>query len=111
MQARGEIYKVAEQLVLLYGSKIWVVTGEILKVLEGFQHRAARRITGMSDKRGAGGEWEYPLVVEAMEAAGIQPIGLYIRRQQATIVVRLACHLLYKLCTEAERMLGTSRLV
>ena len=111
MQARGAMYKVAEQSVILYGSKIWVVTGEILKVLEGFQHRAARRITGMSDKRGAGGEWEYPLVVEAMEAAGIQPIGVYIRRQQAIIVVMLAFQLLYKLCTEAERILGTSWLV
>ena len=51
------------QLVLFYGINIWVVTGEMLKVLEGFHHRAVQRITGMTEKRGAGGEWEYPLVV------------------------------------------------
>ena len=32
------------------------------------------------------GEWEYPAVVESMEAAGFHPIGVYISRLQATIV-------------------------
>ena len=41
-------------MVLLYGSEIWVVTGVMLKVLEGFHHRATRRITGMMATRGAG---------------------------------------------------------
>ena len=53
----------------------------MLKVLEGFHHRAARRITGMTAKRGAGGEWDYPLEVETMETVGIHPIGVYIRRR------------------------------
>ena len=43
-----------------------MVTGEILKFLTPFQHRAAQRITGMTAKCGAGGEWEYPAVEEAM---------------------------------------------
>ena len=54
------MYNSVAQSVLLYGSEIWVVMGEMLKVLEGFHHRAARRITGMTAKRVAGGEWEYP---------------------------------------------------
>ena len=72
--------------MLLYGNKSWVVTGEMLKVLDGFHHWAARRITGMILKRGAGGEWGYPSAVKSMEAAGIHPIGVYIRRRQATIL-------------------------
>ena len=40
LQARGAMYKVVAQSVLFYGSKIWVVTREVLKVLEGFRHRA-----------------------------------------------------------------------
>ena len=40
--AQGAMYKAGEQSVILYGSNIWVVTGERLKVLEGFHHRAAR---------------------------------------------------------------------
>ena len=54
--SRGEMYKSVAQSVLFYGSKIWVVTGEILKVLEGFHHQAALRITGVTVKRGLGGE-------------------------------------------------------
>ena len=57
----------------------------MLKVLEEIHHRAARWITRMMAKQGAGGEWGYPLVVDSMEAAGIQTIGVYIRRLQATI--------------------------
>ena len=33
VQAQGDIYKAAVQLVLLYVIKSWVVTGEMLKVL------------------------------------------------------------------------------
>ena len=63
------------QSVLLYGSEIWVVTGEMLKVLEGFHHRAEIRITGMKTAPGTGGECEYPPVLVAMETTGIHAIG------------------------------------
>ena len=97
--------------MLLYGSKSWVVTGEMLKVQAGFHHREARRITGMTAKRGAGLEWEHPLIVEEMETAGLHPIGLYIKRRRKTIAERVYFRPIYALCTEAERMMGTSRLV
>ena len=105
------MYKAVAQLVILYGSEIWVVTGDRLKVLTGFHHQAEQRITGMTDKRGAWGEWEYPAVEEAMETAGFRPIGVYIKRRQTTIAESVAFHPIYALCTEAERMMGTSRLV
>ena len=63
----------------------------MLKVLEGFQHRAAQRIMGLMEKRGAGGEWQYPSVLEAMEAAGLHTIGVYIMRRQADTAERVAC--------------------
>ena len=50
------MYKAVTQSVLLYGIEILVVTVEILKILEGFHHRAARRITGMTVKHRAGEE-------------------------------------------------------
>ena len=46
------IYKAVAQSVLLYDTQIWVVTGDVLKVLEGFHHQAARRITGMTKNAG-----------------------------------------------------------
>ena len=42
MLARGAMYKAVAHLVLLYVINRWVVTGDILKVLEGFHHRAAQ---------------------------------------------------------------------
>ena len=41
---------------LLYVSDSWVVTGDTLKVLKGFHHRAVQRIMGLMDKRKTGGE-------------------------------------------------------
>ena len=36
VRSRGAMYKAVAQSVLLYGSKRWVLTGEMFKVLEGF---------------------------------------------------------------------------
>ena len=69
----------------------------MLKVLEGLHHRAAQWIKGLTAKRGAGGEWDYPPVVEEMKTAGLHPIGEYIRRRQATISERVACRPIYEL--------------
>ena len=98
-------------LVILYGIKRWVVTREMFKVLTAFHHRAAQWITGMTAKRGAGGEWEYPAVEEAMDSAGIHPIMVYIKRRPTTIAERVDCRPVYALCMEAERKPGTIRMV
>ena len=79
------MYKEVVQLVLLYGSETWVATGDIIKVLEGLHHQAARRITGIKATCGASGDWEYQPVVAALEAAVLHPIMEYIRRRQANI--------------------------
>ena len=109
--ARVTIYNVVVRSVILYGSKSWGVNGEMLKVLTGFHHGAARRITGMTEKRGVAGECYYPSVEEATEAARLHPIGMYIKLQQTTIADRLSCLPVYTLCSKAERMPGMSRLV
>ena len=69
-----------------------------------------RQITEMMAKRGAGRQWEYPSVEEEIDAAGLHPIGVYIKRHKTTIVERVACPV-YALCMEAERIMGTSRIV
>ena len=66
VQDCGSMYKAVNQSVLLYGSESLVVTGYMLKVLERLHHQATRKITGMTETRGAGGEWEYPQVVAEM---------------------------------------------
>ena len=48
VRARVMMYRAVFQMVLIYGSESWVVTDVMLKVLEGFHHRVARCIEGMS---------------------------------------------------------------
>ena len=45
-----------------------------------------------------------------MEAAGINPIGEYIRRRHVTIAEKMACRPIYELYVKAERMTGKSRM-
>ena len=58
LQARVVLYKAVVQSVLLYGSKIWLVTGAMLKVLEGFHNQVVIKIMGMMERRTMSGEWE-----------------------------------------------------
>ena len=74
------IYKAVAQSILLYRIEIWVVTGKMLQILEGFHHREERWIIRMMATHGAGREWEYHPVVAAMDAAGLHPIEDYTRR-------------------------------
>ena len=57
VQACGMMYKAMTQSVMLCGIKSWVMMGEMLKVLEGFNHQSDRRITGMTETCVADGEW------------------------------------------------------
>ena len=96
---RGMLYKAVVQSVLLYGSEIWVVMRAMLKVLVGFYHRLARKIMGITARHTTSGEWEWPLLVEALETAGIWPIKEYIQQRQATIAVQVDRRPIYEICT------------
>ena len=110
-KAHGMIYKFVAQTALLYNSRSWVVTGGTLKVLEGFHHRAARWIVGMTDQRTEDAIWEYHLVADAIKAAGIWLIKEYIQRRKATIMAQVVYRPIYEMCTGAERMPGSSQMM
>ena len=56
----GMFYKAIVQSVLLYGCETWVITPQVLKALEGFHHRVARRLSGrMPCHVQATDAWEY----------------------------------------------------
>ena len=44
MQALEMMYKTVVQMVLIYVSESWVITDEMMKVLERFHHQIYRRI-------------------------------------------------------------------
>ena len=54
LRSQGMIYGAVAQSVLLFGSEIWVVMGDILTVLELFHHLVTRSIRDMTATRGAG---------------------------------------------------------
>ena len=51
-------------MVLLCGSKNWVVAEVTLKLLEGYHNRAAWRIVGMSAQKVGDELWEWSSVTE-----------------------------------------------
>ena len=111
LRARGMIYKAVPHSVLMYNSESWVMTGEMLKLLEGFHLRMSRRTTGMTAKCVTDREWEYTPVVAALEAADLNPIKEYIRRRQVTIAAQVECRPIYELCTKVEQRPVMRRMV
>ena len=53
----GQIYLAVVHSVMLYWSEIWFMTPHIGKVLRGFHHRVARRLTGIKPWQGRDGVW------------------------------------------------------
>ena len=80
-----------------------------MKVLEGFHHRVARRITGNQARRLPNGEWEYPPLEPALEAAGLFPMKEYVRRRQAHIADYIATRPICNMCVDATPLSGSSR--
>ena len=52
------IFKVVFQSILLFGSKIWVVTPRIGRMLVRFHTRVSLHITGKQPQRWTDGRWE-----------------------------------------------------
>ena len=109
IKAQSIMYKAIVQAVLLYGREIWVVTYSMMIVLEGFNHRIARQIAGMTVNKDNGGEWERALLDAALDTRGLWKIREYVRRQQVTIAEYVAWRPIYKLFTDADRMEGSIR--
>ena len=55
VQAQAMLYKDLFQTLLLYGRESLVVTGEMLKNLERFHHRLAKRNSGKMARRTVNG--------------------------------------------------------
>jgi len=103
-------YKAVAQSVLLYCCETWVVTPRVLKVLEGFHHRVARRLSGMRPRYlPREDRWDYPPLEEAMEKAGLYSVQHCIGVRQNTLADNVATRPILELSMEAERQSGSSR--
>ena len=73
IKTHAMMYTAVLQAVLLYGSKIWMVTYAMVTVLEGFYHRISGRVVGMTASKGESGEWEWASVNVSLDTTGIFP--------------------------------------
>ena len=62
----GIFYVAVLNVLILFGSKTWVMTPRLDKALKGFHHRAVRRMAGMVPKRQQDVTWVYPPIGEAL---------------------------------------------
>ena len=106
MRMTGRFYVAVVQAVLLFGSEMWVLTPQLEKALEGFHHRAERRMAVMGPKRQPDGTWLYPPIGAALTMVGLEEIGVYISRRQNTVAQYIANHLIMDLCLAAEQNPG-----
>ena len=80
-----------------------------MTVIEGFNHRIARLVVGMTERKGEGGEWEWALVDAALETTETWTIREYVRRWQVKIMEYVSGRPIYKLCAIKECMEGYIR--
>ena len=65
--------------VLLYGSKLWVLTDAQLARLEGFHVERARRLTGMRPRKRRD-KWVYPKSADVLRVARLHPFRYYMQK-------------------------------
>ena len=74
----GKVYLVVVQAVLLYRSETWVLTPRMQRMLGGFHHRVARRLTSYQPQKGRDGGWFYPPLKDAVAEVGLQEVETYV---------------------------------
>ena len=76
------------------------------RVLGGFHHRVACRLTGRQPWKGRDGGWVYPPTEDAMAEAGLQELETYVSRHQNTVAQYIATRPIMILCLTAKRRPG-----
>ena len=104
----GMFYKAVVQSVLLYGCETWIVTPAILRMLTGFQIRAAWRMARRNKPRKLDDDtWVYPRSDEVLKEVGLFTIEHYIQKRRNTLSEYTESREIYKHCVESEAKRGT----
>jgi len=103
----AKFYKVVVQAVLLYGSKMWVLSTTALSSLKGFHICAAYRIVARhKPRRGPGHGWIYPELMDVLEECGMSTLVEYITVHWQTITVYVATRPILNECRQGKRKRG-----
>ena len=95
------------QSLMLYGLEMWVMTSRIWRVLGGFHHRVACRLTGRQPQRGRDGVCTYPPMEDPMVEARLQEIDTYLSRFHNTVTQFIVTRPIMDLSLEAYQTPGT----
>ena len=98
------IYLVVVQSVIIFGSETWVMTPRIVRLLGGFRHRVARRLTVRQPWQGRVGLWSYLPLEDTMAGALLQEVDTYVSFRQNTGVQFIATRPIVDLCLAAEQI-------
>ena len=94
----GHIYLAVVQLSLKYGLEKWVLNPRMKRVLGGFHHRVARRMTWRQPRKGRDRGWFYPPLEDVMTEAGLQEVETYVSRRQNTVAQYISTRPITDLC-------------
>jgi hypothetical protein len=79
-------YLAVVQVKLLYGSKTWVLSRHLLNCLEHFHAPCARYIAHRHICRLPDNTWEYPPMLEILDACSLSTIETYIANRKTTLL-------------------------
>jgi hypothetical protein len=106
-QVATKFYKAVVQVVLLYGSKTWILSTAALASLERFHIRAAYRMAVRhKPRRGPGNRRIYPKSKDMLEECGMRTLEEYIMVRRQTITVYVVTRLILTECRKGERKRG-----
>ena len=91
-------YRVVVQVVLMYGSDMWVILAAMEKKVERAYTVFLRQMTVKQALRIGERMWETPGAEVVWEASGTQSAMTYIGRHQATVVQWVALQPIFEVC-------------
>ena len=106
MKMSVHFYKAVAQAVFLFRAETWVITPQMKRALDSFQHRVARRLTRRHQRIWGYGSWAYQPFEEAMGKAGFYGIRKSVTRRQNTVVQYIATRPIIDLCERSTWQTG-----
>ena len=76
------------------------------RVLGGFRHRVAHRLTGRKPRKGWGGGWFYPPLEDAMAEECLEEVETYVSFRQNIVAQYIVTRPIMFLCLEENRRPG-----
>ena len=101
-QTSGNICVEVVQEVMIYGSETCIMTTHIGRVLGGFHHRVARRLTRRQYRRGQDYGWVYPQLEYAMAEAILLEVETYVSHHYNKVAKLIVTRPIIYLCLAAE---------